>query len=62
MHHRSTQHWAYGIPSVLVMQRIVYEDRNDFHFCKKNLSDSLGLTIVILGQSDELWIYFISCR
>ena len=44
------------------MQRIVYEDRNDFHFYKKNLSDSLGLTIVIWGQSDELWIYFISCR
>ena len=35
MYHRSTQHWAHGISSVLVMQIIVYEDRNDLHFCEK---------------------------
>ena len=35
MYHMSTLHWAHGISSVLVMQRIVYEERNDFHFCNK---------------------------
>ena len=58
MYYTCTLHWAHGISLVLVMQRIVYEDRNDFHFCKKN--PKRQLTIVIWGQSDELWIYFIS--